>query len=222
MSTAAVSNNDVLSSLGLTSKPKDKTTNQLGQDDFLKLLTTQLTNQDPTKPLDGNDFLGQLAQFSQVSGIQALQTSFSSLADSLTANQSVQAAGLVGHAVLFPSNTGFLDGEAGLNGAVSVPSTGDVVVEVTDGAGQVVRRIDYGVQSAGTTYFKWDGKDASGKTLPDGSYGVRASVIQNGATHAAQTFAAGFVQSVSLGSGGLNLNLTGFGQVPFTKVTEIV
>jgi flagellar basal-body rod modification protein FlgD len=221
MSTAAVSNNP-FSDLGLTKKVPEKTTNSLGQEDFLKLLTTQLTNQDPTKPLDSNDFLGQIAQFSQVSGIQDLQKSFASLADSLTANQSVQAAGLVGHGVLFPSQTGILESDTGLNGGVDVPASGQLVVQITDSSGQVVRRLDYGEQPAGTSYFNWDGKDSSGKTLPNGSYGIRATLTQNGASQAATTLAAGYVQSVSLGSGGLNLNLSGFGQVAFSNVRQII
>lgn len=210
------------SDLGLALKQPTQSTKSLGTDDFLKLMTTQLTNQDPTKPLDSSQFLGQIAQFSTVSGIQDLQKSFSSLSSSLSSSQSLQAAGLVGHGVLYPSKTGYLEASGGLSGGVDVPASGQVVVEITAPGGQVLRRIDLGTRAAGTTYFNWDGKDASGTAMTPGSYGIRASVIQNGATQAADTLAAGVVNSVSLGSGGLNLNLAGLGSVAFSSVRQII
>lgn len=211
-----------LSDLGLGLQQPTKAKDQLGQKDFLKLLTTQLTNQDPTKPLDSTQFLGQIAQFSTVSGIQDLQKSFEALSTSLTSSQSLQAAGLVGHGVLYPSSTGYLEANGGLSGGVEVPASGQLVVEVTDSSGQVVRRLDYGTKPAGTAYFNWDGKDGSGGTMAPGSYGIRATVSQNGAAQAAQTLAAGMVESVSLGSNGLSLNLSGLGSVAFSDVRQII
>lgn len=219
--TAAVSSS-TLSDLGLSVKAPDKTTKSLGTEDFLKLLTTQLTNQDPTKPLDSSQFLGQIAQFSTVSGIQDLQKSFNTLSSSLTSSQSLQAAGLVGHGVLVPSNTGYLDANGGLSGGVEVPASGHLVVEVTDASGAVVRRLDYGTKPAGTAYFHWDGKDGSGATLAPGSYGIKATLSQNGSTQAASTLAAGVVESVSLGASGLSLNLSGLGPVAFSNVRQII
>lgn len=219
--TTAVGSNPY-SDLGLSLKTADKKAESLGQADFLKLMTTQLQNQDPLKPLESNEFLGQIAQFSTVSGIQGLQDSFTSLSSSLTSSQSLQASGLVGHGVLYPSKTGYLDGEAGLSGGVDVPSGGQVAVEIVDASGAVVRRLDYGTQPAGTSYFNWDGKDAGGNALPSGSYGIRATITRNGASESATTLAAGLVQSVSLGSNGLSLNLAGLGAVPFGNVRQII
>lgn len=224
MTTAATSSTSATSfaDLGLTLKTPSAAKDSLGQDDFLKLMTTQLKNQDPTKPMDSNEFLGQIAQFSTVSGIQGLQKSFDTLSTSLTSSQSLQAAGLVGHGVLFPSTTGVLTSGDTLSGGVEVPSTGQVQVQITDASGQVVRRIDCGTQSTGTAYFSWDGKDEGGKLLSPGSYGLSATVIQNGATQSATTLAAGVVQSVSLGSAGLSLNLAGYGSQPFSSVRQII
>jgi flagellar basal-body rod modification protein FlgD len=219
--TAPVSSS-TLNDLGLGVSSTGKTKSQsLGQDDFLKLMTTQMTHQDPTKPMDSTSFLAQIAQFSTVSGIQDLQKSFTSLSSSLTSSQSLQAASLVGHGVLVPSKTGYLD-SSGLAGAVDVPASGQVVVEITDASGQVVRRLDYGQQAAGSTYFNWDGKNGSGTQLPVGSYGIRATVTNNGSSQAADTLAAGMVQSVALGTNGLSLNLAGMGAVAFSNVRQII
>lgn len=220
MTTAVASN--PYADLGLSQQATAKKADSLGQADFLKLMTTQLQNQDPLKPLESNEFLGQIAQFSTVSGIQDLQKSFTSLSTSLTSSQSLQAAGLVGHGVLYPSDTGYLDGENGLSGGVDVPASGQLVVEVVDGSGQVVRRLDYGTQPGGTSYFNWDGKNTSGETLPSGNYGIRASITQGGSSQAAQTLAAGVVQSVALGANGLSLNLAGLGPIAFDKVRQII
>ena len=92
-----------LAQLGLT-QPKAEKKKELGQEAFLNLMITQLKNQDPFKPLDSGEFLGQLAQFGTVSGLQDLQTKFDSLSSALVSNQALQAASLVGHTALVPSS----------------------------------------------------------------------------------------------------------------------
>ena len=84
-----------LSGLGLAPAQAAKK-DGLGQEEFLNLMVTQLKNQDPFKPLESGEFLGQLAQFGTVSGLAELKTSFSELAGSLVSNQALQAASLVG------------------------------------------------------------------------------------------------------------------------------
>jgi hypothetical protein len=84
---------------------------KLGQEQFLKLMITQLNNQDPFKPLESGEFLGQLAQFGTVSGIQDLQQSFQGLAGSMQSNQALQAAGLVGRSVYVPAQEAWLPPE---------------------------------------------------------------------------------------------------------------
>jgi flagellar basal-body rod modification protein FlgD len=74
-----------------TVAPKKKS---LGQDQFLKLMTTQMTHQDPTKPMQNGEFLSQMAQFGTVSGIQDLQQSFKDFAASIGSDQALQAAKL--------------------------------------------------------------------------------------------------------------------------------
>lgn len=85
--TTVSSTSSTVSSLASTAKPTDKTAklsdkkanDQLGQADFLRLLTTQLKNQDPTKPLDGQQFMAQLAQFSTLNGIVEMKASLDKL-----------------------------------------------------------------------------------------------------------------------------------------------
>lgn len=194
----------------------------LGQQDFLELLTAQLQNQNPMEPISNSDFLGEMAQFSTVSGIGDLNTAFTSLASQLTSSQSLQAANLVGHQVLVPSSTGELGSSGGLMGAVEVSSSGPVTVQIRDSSGALVRTLDLGTQAAGLASFSWDGKDAGGSACPAGSYSISAQVGNASGSAAATVDVAATVQSVSLGSDGLSLQLYGLGSVAFSDVRQIL
>lgn len=215
--------NTALSDLGLPAPAQGSSTKAkpLGQEDFLRLMTTQMKFQDPFKPLDSSQFLGQMAQFSTVSGIQSLNDSFASLTSSMQSNQALQATQLVGHGVLVASSSSVLYEGEGLGGAVDVPASGTVTVEVRDSAGALVRTLDLGTQPAGLANFSWDGLDEGGKALPSGPYQIAARVQQGSSTAAADTYALALVNSVSLGSGGLTLNLHGLDAVSLGAVRQI-
>lgn len=194
----------------------------LTQNDFLKLMTAQLQNQDPTKPMDNNEFVSQMAQFSTVSGIQGLQSSFSTLAASLSSSQALQASNLVGHTVLAPATSATLAAGGSLTLAADVPASGDVIVNITDASGALVRRMDLGPQAAGLAQFQWDGLDNTGSAAPAGSYRFTATVGSGAQTQAATMLAAGKVNSVTLdNSGALNLNVDGLGAVAFNTIRQI-
>src|SRR5690606_15555189 len=144
---------------------------QLGQEEFLKLMITQLENQDPFKPLESGEFLGQLAQFGTVSGISNLERAFAGLSESLVANQALQAAGLVGRNVLVRSDLAYLrDGES-VDAALRLPQSSTAVhVQILAADGQLVRRIDLGAQDAGTVRFSWDGMTDDGERAAPGRY----------------------------------------------------
>lgn len=193
---------------------------QLDQSDFLKLMTTQLKNQDPTKPMDNAQFLGQIAQFSTVSGIQALQQSFATLASSMQSAQSLQASQLVGHGVLVPTNRLQLDGSE-IIAAVELPASGPVSIDVLDASGQIVHRIDMGAQPEGLAHLRWDGRGASGALLPDGAYTLRAQLTQAHGGQALSTFVVDRVGSVSVAPEGVTLHLAHQGPTALSTVRQI-
>lgn len=222
--TGSVDSSNPYASLGLaTQQSSDRSSSgALGQDAFLKLLTTQLQNQNPLNPTDNTAFLGQLAQISTVSGVQSLNDSFSSLASSLTSYQTLQASQLVGHDVLVPSSAGYLPAGGALNGAVAPSGSGTVQVDVLDASGQVVRTLDLGEQSAGVVNFSWDGKDRSGAALDPGVYTLQARLVNANAQSALITYASSTVNSVQLGTDGVTLDLQGLGGFPLSDVTQIL
>ncbi|MFP5305549.1 MAG: FlgD immunoglobulin-like domain containing protein, partial [Gammaproteobacteria bacterium] len=81
---------------------------------------------------------------------------------------------------------------------------------------------DLGAQAAGTVRFAWDGLDASGQRLAEGSYTMRARLVQGGTQQAVDTLAVGRVESVALGAGGLTLDLLGLAPAALAEVQQIL
>src|SRR5690242_2559728 len=214
MSDIAVNSNTAASAAG-SALGQTKT---LSQADFLSLLIQQMRNQDPTQPMDSSQMVSQLAQINQVSATQNLQTSFDALAQSMQGNQLLQASSMVGRDVTVPSAVGRLQGGS-LDGAVNVPDGGGhTLVQIQDGAGNVVRTIDLGTQTAGLADFHWDGTGDDGQPLPPGTYGLAA---QTGST-AVATYVSGKVAGVGMtGADGAYLDVDGFGGVLLSQVARV-
>ena len=192
--------------------------------DFLSLMTTQLQNQDPLKPLESGDFLGQIAQFSTVSGIGDLNSSFDGFAQSMQSDQALRGSALVGRNVLVPSSIGNLSTEDGFKGQINVARpVGDLKVQISTEAGEPIRTIPLGTAS-GYTNFTWDGLGDDGEALPPGVYQYRATGTVDGDNTAFGTATVAKVDSVLVGNGqqGLTINLAGIGSVPFSEVQEII
>ncbi len=199
-------------------------TKELGQSDFLKIMISQLANQDPLNPQENTDFISQMAQFGTNDGIQKLHTSFESLANSLHSNQALQATSLVGKTVQVPSFAAALN-ENGLTGAVKLEGNADSLnIKISNAAGEWVKTIQLGPQSAGVIDFKWDGNTDEGKALPQGVYQMNAEVSDAGSTFAAVTLASANVNSVTLNQPGkgLMLSIEGVGEVDFNEIYKII
>jgi flagellar basal-body rod modification protein FlgD len=198
--------------------------NQIGSTQFLQLMTTQLKNQDPMKPLDSTQFVSQLAQMTEVSSLQEMQTSLSSLAGSLGASQLLGAAGLVGHMVLAPGSSVTLGTSGVAGGAVSVPTgTTALQLNVLDSAGALVRSQSL-TPGSGQQLFSWDGNTDSGTRAVPGNYTfqVLASSGSGQATSLA-TQVATQVSSVSIDSStnAITLNTPDLGALKFSDVSQV-
>jgi flagellar basal-body rod modification protein FlgD len=211
--------------LGLSRSLQDSSKrNELGQEDFLKLMTTQLRNQDPTKPADNAEFMSQLAQFGTVTGIEDLKTELQNLAGSLVSNQTFQAAGMLGREVLIPATQGVLEQDGVIAGAVELSNAvSSLNIGIYDPAGQLVRNVSLGSQSPGMVAFDWDGLATDGTAVPPGRYEVRAEAISGGINEAYDVLIADKVQSVSLPAAGkaLTMELAGLGEVNFSEIRQI-
>ncbi|HVY82355.1 MAG TPA: flagellar hook assembly protein FlgD [Steroidobacteraceae bacterium] len=196
---------------------------QLGQNEFLKLMLAQLKNQDPTKPADPTQFLSQLAQFSTVTGIQNMQTSMEDLAASLRSTQVLNGASLVGHDVLAPATTNVIAAGQSVKGAAEAPNgTSEILVTIKDSSGALVRAFTTPA-SAGMNEFTWDGKDNLGNAVPAGQYSFEVTANVAGQAEALDPLLSSKVASVTIDpkNGSLTLN-TSTGAVPLTDVRRVL
>lgn len=203
----------------------DGSENKLSQEDFFSLLTEQLANQDPTKPVDNDQMVAQMTSFTMADGISQLNDKFTAFAASMTSNQALQASSLIGQDVLVEGNIGFQAAEgSGFSGVVVNEQTvQDMKITISNQYGEIIRTIDAGTQAAGNIQFSWDGTDANGKDMPAGDYVVSATGKVDGEGAAIPTAINRHVGSVSLaGSGqGIILNLTGDVSINLDDVIQI-
>ncbi len=218
---------DSFKDLGLSTveKPK-KQDQQLQQEQFLKLLTTQLTHQDPLKPMENGEFLGQMAQFSTVSGIQDLQKSFNDFAESISSDQALQAAGLVGRYISAPSDQALLSAGGDVSGEIDLPgSTPNLEVTIVDPySGEQIRTLQLGNHAAGKVPFTWDGFNDNGELVDPGVYNIQVEGSLDGKNTQMQANIKSKVESVTMGSGShsLKVNLSGLGPVSFNQIQQIL
>jgi len=196
--------------------------NDLGKNEFLELLVAQLNNQNPLEPQENGEFIGQLAQFSTVEGVEKLNSSMETILSGYQSSQALQASSLVGRKVIVPTEKAVVDTSETFKASLILPtSSSNVYVNIYDEAGSVVNRINMGPQEAGNVSFMWDGKDASGETVPPGTYKFEAQATYNGETKGLYTLLPANVDSVTLGGNELLLNLAGLGSVPLSQVQVI-
>tara|TARA_R110001592_G_scaffold65634_5_gene201270 strand:+ start:26466 stop:27152 length:687 start_codon:yes stop_codon:yes gene_type:complete len=204
---------------------RDAKGGELGKNEFLKLLVTQMNNQDPLSPQENGEFIAQLAQFSTVEGIETLNTSMESLVTGYQSSQALQASSLVGRTVIVPADQAIVNTAEGIKGQLALPSASDnVYVNVTDAAGSVVTRLNLGRQPSGMHNFVWDGKDSSGNLMPSGRYKFDAQASIEGANKQLATLLPANVDSVSLGNGkggGMMLNVAGLGSISLSNIVSI-
>jgi len=136
---------------------KKGSSDSLGQNDFLKLMTTQLQNQDPFAPMDNGDFIAQMAQFSTVTGITEVNSSLQKLVDKFDQGRIATAANLLGHSVLVPGSISRADENGELHGVLDLPqatSMAKIIISDAD-SGEELNVMDLGPQAAGLVGFTW-------------------------------------------------------------------
>lgn len=192
------------------------------QDRFLKLLVTQLKNQDPLNPMDNAQITSQMAQISTVSGIDKLNATLQSMAASFSADQSLQATAMIGHSVLVPGTQLQLQNGKAQGGVSLLQAADNVVVSIIDGSGQLVQKVNLGAQAAGVLAFQWDGVTHSGASAAPGNYTFSVQAVQGGNKIDAVALALGTVGGVNQGANGTTLKLNGMGQVALSDVKQVV
>lgn len=201
-----------------------KSANNLGVEDFLMLMTAQLKNQDPMKPLEGTEFVAQLAQFGTVSGIQQMQGSVESLASSLRSTQVLNGTSLVGHDVLAAAESFTLTEGVGVAGEVDVPpGAATLQIRITDSSGALVREITT-EPGSGVNSFIWDGLRDDGTAAASGEYDIEAIAANGDINASLEVLMAGRVSSVTIDSQGtgMTLNTGALGAIAMNNVRRVM
>lgn len=186
----------------------DRGMGEMGQEQFLTLMLAQLKNQDPLKPLEPGEFLGQLAQFSTVTGVQGMQAQMLGMAEALRASQTVEGANLIGRRVLSEGDRAIFDGQTAVQGTVQVPETASAVeLVIRDEFGVEVTRLLMG-PGGGEREYSWNGRLASGEPAAAGRYEVSALARYADRTEALSVSVLSTVRSITVDArgGGLLLN----------------
>lgn len=185
----------------------------MDQTDFLKLMTTQLTTQDPFNPMDNTQMVAQMAQFSQVAGIAEMNKSLANISAAFVPGRLTDAASWIGRSMLVESDIATPTREGAYGGEIELPKDADEVsISFIDENGAIVHSENLGPQKAGAFSFGWDGKDANGQTKADGPLRlvVNARAGSDAITAATSTW-TGIAGIQSPANGGVTKFVTGLG-----------
>jgi flagellar basal-body rod modification protein FlgD len=202
---------------------------QLDQNDFLKLMITQLQNQDPFKPLDPAEHVGQLAQFSSVSGLQSINQSIAGLTASMRGNAVLDGAALIGRTIVAPGDKVYVSAAngaegSGAQGIVDVPKGTSALQLVVHDASGVLVKSEALNNDSGMHSFRWDGSTNAGTAAAAGQYKVEIIASVGGKNVSLPTSFAAHVASVSIDSttGGLTLDTDVLGDVSMSDVERVL
>ncbi len=209
---------------GLARKTETGSTSSLEetQTRFLKLLTTQLQNQDPMNPMENAELTSQLAQLSTVEGIEKLNTMMNKLVSAQESAESLQAAALVGRGVLVEGKNLALS-EAGAVGGFELSGPADsVTLSIRDSSGAEIASVEMNNLEAGSHNYVWDGTAANGTRAADGVYTVTVTATQGGESVRANPLQFGAVSGVIRGAAGTDLQVGALGIFKISDIKQIL
>jgi flagellar basal-body rod modification protein FlgD len=204
---------DPYAGLNGPSATKTDDASKASADRFLKMLVTQLQNQDPLNPMDNAQITSQMAQINAVTGLEKVNESVQALGGSLLQMQALQGAALVGREVTVEGNGMAVRDGVGKGAMVLSAPAGAVNVEVLDGANRVVGTMNLGALDGGVHHFEWDAG-----SQPNGIYTFRVAANQGSLAIPAQPLMVDRVQSVSASGNSLTMLLAQLGMVPASHV----
>ena len=208
------------------------------EDRFLKLLVAQMINQDPLNPMDNAQVTSQMAQLSTVTGINRLNDTLDMLMSSLSVNQMLEAASMIGHGVLVNGDTTVLsrapdtegeNGEVIPGQAMSIMGidlsdrASNILVNIYNQNGALVQTISLGQTEAGVIPISWDGSTNTGDNALPGQYTFTVTATNAGQSVKANPLSFGEVMSVSQNADNqVTLNVLTLGTVRLSDIRQIL
>ena len=221
MSTVQQATATAATTTAVTSSKKVASDVQATEDRFLKLLVTQMRNQDPLNPMDNAQVTSQMAQLNTVSGINKLNDSLAGLSSLYQSSQALQASSMIGRYVLAEGSELDLKSGASVGGIELAGPADKVTVAIKNSAGTLLDTVELGSQKAGVINFGWDGTTQDGVAVADGKYQFSVKAVQGDEKVTATPLALSTVGSVTLGASGPTLN-TGLGALSISQIKQIL
>ncbi len=203
--------------------PQRNVNNKMGKDAFLKLLLTQLKNQDPMSPMESHDMSAQLAQFSSLEKLEGIDKGINKLSQSTDKNSSYDSLNLIGKMVSGDA-TKIVRDQVGqshdINFEISSPMK-QGKLEVLNQVGEVVHSEDIGALDKGKHKLTWNGVGATGVDAATGDYNVAIAAIDGeGKSLPVKTEFTGQVTGVNFTSKG-PIILVGKKAIPLNEIKKI-
>jgi flagellar basal-body rod modification protein FlgD len=199
------------------------TTGTLGKNDFLKLLTAQLQQQDPTQPMDNTEFVAQLAQFSSLEAMNNVNDTLTELLAAKGTSVQTTAASLVGKTAIFETDDVVLEkGKTATITANLSQAATNVNVVIQDDDGTTVRVLTPGAMASGSQRIEWDGLDSNGDAVESGTYTVQitASDINGSAVSLTQSGSAR-ITGITYEDDGTPLFMAGGNSLKLSDISEV-
>jgi len=143
---------------------------ELDKEAFLRILTTQLKNQDPLEPMKDQDFIAQMSQLSSVEQIMNMSKSIQTFVDTASQLYRTQSVSMIGKTAVVKTNTIDVSGGTPETKIFNLDSDASVMVQIYDKDGKLVDEQRLGQLTKGMQILVWDGKDSSGTKVKDGQY----------------------------------------------------
>lgn len=175
-------------------------------DAFLTLLTKQLQNQDPLKPMDSNEFTQQLVQYSSVEQAIKQNENLETMVAMLQSQQSISYVGMIGKQITYLGDDATLGATDGASWKFEVgAATASATIQVIDATGKTVYQTTV-APTTGINAFEWDGNTTGGSRAPEGSYSLKVTGLdKDGKSTTALVYAAGIVSGIETDSEGTAL-----------------
>lgn len=215
--------NNTLAQANTKVKPSAISANNDGhslKNEFMVLMVAQIKNQDPSSPVKSEQYLSQLAQFSQVESLENVSKSQQAQVDSINNLNRVQSASLIGKQALIPASNIEL-ADKPVTGELQLTASADVKVNLLNDKGRLVKTIDLGLKDKGTIPLKLSASDLD---IPTGHYQIQVAATNNDHAVTNHTFFRGTIETVyfNAGQGSTTANISnGLGLTSILHISEI-